>query len=52
MFNLNIKILIVVITQYKMQAPPSLVVANSYELGLDEITMFDLGRCRRKIKSK
>ena len=49
-FDLIIKITIV--TQYKMQALPSLVVANSYKLGLDEITMLELGRCCQKIEGK
>ena len=43
--NFNIKIVIAVITQYKMQPPPFLVVANSYELRLDETTMLELGKC-------
>jgi len=29
-----------------------LVVANSYELGLDETTMLELDRCHRKIEGK
>ena len=33
--DLNIKIVIAIVTQYKMQAS-SLVVANSYGLGLDK----------------
>ena len=51
MSDLNIKIVIVIVTQYTMQAP-SLVVANSYGLGLDEATMLELGRCRQKIEGK
>ena len=37
--DFNIKIAIVTVTQYKMQGPPTLVVANSYGLGLDETTI-------------
>ena len=33
-----------------MQAPISLVVANSYGLRLDEITMLELDKCRRNIE--
>ena len=50
--NLNIKIIIIVVIQYKMQAPPSLVVVSSYGLGLNETTMLELGRCCWKIKGK
>ena len=32
--------------------PPPLVVANSYGLELDEITMLELGSCRWNIKDK
>ena len=35
MFNLNFKIVIVAVTQYKMQAPPSLVVANFVRLKMN-----------------
>ena len=35
-----------------MQALISLVVANSYELGLDEIKMLELDRCCRNIEGK
>ena len=35
-----------------MQVPHSLVVTNSYGLGLDETTMLELGGYRQKIKSK
>ena len=35
-----------------MQALPSLVVANLYRLGLDEITKLELGRCCQKIEGK
>ena len=31
---------------------PSLVVANSYRLELDETTMLELGKCHRKFEGK
>ena len=51
-FDLKIKIVIVVVTQYKMHAHHSLVVANSYGLELDETIMLELGKCRLKIEEK
>ena len=51
-FDLKIKIVIVVVTQYKMHAHHSLVVANSYRLELDETIMLELGKCRLKIEEK
>ena len=52
MFDLDIKIVIAVVTQCKKCKPPSLIVANSYGLGLDETTILELGRCCRKVEGK
>ena len=51
MVDLNIKIVIAIVTQYKMQVL-FLVVTNSYGLKLDGITMLELGRYCRKIEGK
>ena len=52
MFDLKIKIVIVTVTQYKMHATHSIVVANSHGLELDETTMIELGKCCLKIEDK